>query len=172
MDHAEKKKLIQDWYNQYSKQILKYIALMTKDYSQAEDLTHETFLKAYDYMDGFKGRSHIKTWLFRIAHNTTIDYLRKRKPLMFVKGILDQVSERTPEQIVIEGEEAVTFYEALHRIKPKYREVIILRKVKGFSIKETAEILSLNENTLKSLLRRGLVELGKQLKEEGFSYEV
>lgn len=171
MDHVEKKEMIQDWYNQYSNQILKYIALMTKDYSQAEDLTHETFLKAYDYMERFEGRSHTKTWLFKIAHNTTIDYLRKKKPLLFVKGIFEQVSERTPEHIMIEDEETAVFYDALNKVKPKYREVIILRKIKGFSIKETSEILAIKENTIKSLLSRGISELERKLKEEGFSYE-
>ncbi|MED3982267.1 RNA polymerase sigma factor [Priestia megaterium] len=76
-----KKEEIERWYDDHSDAILKFILMLVKDYQQAEDLTHETFVKAYLSYDSFQKNSSQKTWLFRIAHNVTMDYFRKQKPL-------------------------------------------------------------------------------------------
>ena len=72
---------IEQWYRQYHQTIYKYIVVLVKDPQQAEDLTHETFVKAYKNFDRFRRDSSPKTWLFRIAHNVTVDYIRKMKPI-------------------------------------------------------------------------------------------
>ena len=64
---------IEEWYLEYGDAIFKYILLMVKDYQLAEDLTHETFMKAYMNYHAFKGESSPKTWLFSIGHNVTVD---------------------------------------------------------------------------------------------------
>jgi RNA polymerase sigma-70 factor, ECF subfamily len=76
---------IHEWYNLYHQTIFKFIFMITKDYQQAEDLTQETFFKAYKYHHTFKGNSSEKTWLFSIAHNVTVDHMRKQKPIRFFK---------------------------------------------------------------------------------------
>ncbi|MGG0719584.1 RNA polymerase sigma factor [Robertmurraya massiliosenegalensis] len=63
---------IEEWYDVYSYPIFKFVLLMVQDYQQAEDLTQETFVKAYKSMQAYKGESSPKIWLFRIAHNVTI----------------------------------------------------------------------------------------------------
>ncbi|WP_308417929.1 sigma-70 family RNA polymerase sigma factor [Halalkalibacter okhensis] len=68
----EKQQVITDWYSEYSYSIYSYILLMIHDQQLAEDLTQETFIKAYKYFAHFKGESSPKTWLFSIARNTTM----------------------------------------------------------------------------------------------------
>jgi RNA polymerase sigma-70 factor, ECF subfamily len=161
---------IAGWYDQHSESILSFILVMVKDYQQAEDLTHDTFVKAYLYYDSFKQHSSEKTWLFSIAHNLTVDFLRKRKPTMFFKEMffLQRDDRPLPEEVFQIKEELHELYKALGKIKDTYRKVIVLRKIKGFSIEDTARILGWSESKVKSTLFRAIPALKKQLKMEGY----
>lgn len=143
---------------------------MVKDYQQAEDLTHDTFVKAYLYYDSFKQHSSEKTWLFSIAHNLTVDFLRKRKPSLTFKEIFlfQRDNTRLPEELIQIKEESYELYKALGELKDTYRKVIVLRKIKGFSIEDTAKILNWSESKVKSTLFRAIPALKKQLLREGF----
>jgi len=161
---------IADWYDQHSKAILSYILFMVKDYQQAEDLTQDTFVKAYKYHDSFKQQSSERTWLFSIAHNVTIDFIRKKKPSMFLKDVLhlQKDTKPLPEEVIQLQGDSYELYKALGEIKSTYREVIILRKIKDFSIEDTAKILSCSESKVKSMLFRAMPVLKKQLIRGGF----
>lgn len=164
---------IEEWYTQYSDSIFKYILLMVKDYQLSEDLTHETFMKAYRNHQTFKRDSSPKTWLFRIAHNVTVDDLRKRKPIILFKEFFYSKKDKhpLPEEIVQIKETSKELCQALGTIKSSYREVIILRKIKGFSIEETAKILNWSESKVKSTMFRAILALEKQMLKEGFLNE-
>lgn len=166
-----KKEEIEGWYDQHCKSVLSFILLMVKDYQLAEDLTHDTFIKAYLYYDSFKNHSSVKTWLFSIAHNLTVDYLRKRKPNVGFKEmfLLKKDDKPLPEEVIQIREDSCELYKALENIKDTYRMVIILRKIKGFSIEETAMILGWSESKVKSSLFRAIPALRKQLLKEGYS---
>lgn len=161
---------IADWYDQHSKSVLSFILLMVKNYQQAEDLTHDTFIKAYLYYDSFNRHSSEKTWLFSIAHNLTVDFLRKKRPAKFFKEVFLLQKEHIPlpEEVFQLKEEASELYKALGEMKDTYREVIILRKIKGFSTEDTAKILDCSESKVKSTLFRAIPALKKQLLKEGY----
>jgi RNA polymerase sigma-70 factor, ECF subfamily len=72
-----KQEKLTEWLDEYGESILTYILLMVRDYQQAEDLTQETFIKAYRHQQKFEQKSSVKTWLFSIAQNVTKDYFRK-----------------------------------------------------------------------------------------------
>ncbi|MEK4068903.1 RNA polymerase sigma factor [Peribacillus sp. FSL R5-0717] len=168
-----RKEEITDWYDQHSESILSFILLMVKDYQQAEDLTHDTFVKAYLYHNSFNQHSSEKTWLYSIAHNLTVDFLRKRKPSKFFKEVFllqkdNKDNNSLPEEIIRIKEESSELYKALGEIKDTYRKVIVLRKIKGFSIGDTAKILSWSESKVKSTLFRAIPALKKQLIKEGY----
>lgn len=164
---------IEEWYDEYSYPIFKFILLMIQDYQQAEDLTQETFVKAYRNYDSFKRKSSPKTWLFSIAHNLTIDYLRKRRPMTLLKEmlLLNRESVKLPDELVVMKESSKELYHSLSSLKDSYREVIILRKIKGFSIEETAVILNWSESKVKATLHRALPALEKQFEKEGYLNE-
>ncbi|MCP3741993.1 RNA polymerase sigma factor [Rossellomorea sp. BNER] len=164
------KEVIADWYDQYSKSVLSFILLMVKNYQQAEDLTHDTFVKAYLYHDSFKQYSSEKTWLFSIAHNITVDFLRKRKPSMFFKELIHIKNDDNPlpEEVIQIKEDSYELYKALGELKDTYRKVIVLRKIKEFSIEDTAKILGWSESKVKSTLFRAIPALKYQLVKEGF----
>lgn len=165
-----KKENVADWYDQHSKSVLSFILLMVNNYQQAEDLTHDTFVKAYLYYDSFKQYSSEKTWLFSIAHNLSVDFLRKSKPSMFLKEVflMKKDDHSLPEEIIQIKEDSYEIYKALGDLKYTYRKVIVLRKIQGFSIEETAKILSWSESKVKSTLFRAIPALKKQLIKEGY----
>ena len=68
-----KQEELTEWIEQYGESVLTYILLIVRDYQQAEDLTQETFIKAYKHQHQFEQKSSVKTWLFSIAHNVTKD---------------------------------------------------------------------------------------------------
>ncbi|MGE8207011.1 RNA polymerase sigma factor [Heyndrickxia sp. NPDC080065] len=168
-----KEEEIKDWFDQYHQTIFKFIFMLTKDYQQAEDLTQETFYKAYKHYESFNRNSSEKTWLFSIAHNLTLDYLRKQKPIRLIKELFQPQIDKCqlPENIVQLKESSREIYNVLSTLKEAHREVIILRKIKGFSISETAEILNCSEGKVKSTLHRGMLALEKKLKKKEDFYE-
>ncbi|MGE7921218.1 RNA polymerase sigma factor [Viridibacillus sp. NPDC093762] len=165
--------LISSWYEELGTTIFTYIYMNTKDYHSAEDILQEVFLKAYKNYDTFKGHSSFKTWIFSIAQNTTIDYLRKKNILKHFMELTfnERDSSPLPEQIMQLNDDELHLHHALQTLKLDFRQVILLRKIKCFSTKETAEILGWSENRVKTNLKRGLVELKKQLIIGGFEYE-
>ncbi|MFJ5761060.1 RNA polymerase sigma factor [Neobacillus sp. NPDC093182] len=162
-------KEVLEWYEQFHESIFKYINMVIQDYQSAEDLRHETFLKAYVNYESFRGNSNPKTWLFSIAHNITVDYIRKRRPLTILQDVLlfKKDLKPLPEEIVEIKENSQELYNALAKLKGSYREVIILRKIKEFSIEETSIILGWSESKVKSTLFRAIQALEKKLLKEG-----
>ncbi|UJF26685.1 RNA polymerase sigma factor [Planococcus sp. 107-1] len=169
----ERKVEITEWYQQHGDSVFRYILLMVRDHQQAEDLTQETFIKAFRSYDGFERKANPKTWLFRIAHNVTIDFIRKQKPLELLKELvlLGKSANAAPEGIVEIKENSTELYDALGQLKAPYREVIVLRKIREFSIQETGEILNWSESKVKNTLSRALSALEKQLNKEGIIHE-
>lgn len=93
---------INEWYDLYHQTIFKFVLMLIRDYQQAEDLTQETFFKAYKYYYNFNRNSSEKTWLFSIAHNLTVDYIRKQRPMRFLKEIFQSPTDirLLPENVV------------------------------------------------------------------------
>lgn len=166
-------RIVTEWYDRYSDSVFSYIFVMVRDYQLAEDLTQETFIKAYKKHHSFEKRAEPKTWLFRIARNITIDYIRKQKPISLLKELFHtkQDTDPSPQDVMELREVSEELYRALNNIKPHYREVIILRKLKGFSTKETSDVLNWSESKVKSTLHRAIPALEKQLTKEGFLNE-
>jgi RNA polymerase sigma-70 factor, ECF subfamily len=166
------KQQINRWYEDYSQDIFRYAYFLINDRYQAKDIVQDTFLRAYKHMDSFDGEN-VKSWLFRITRNLSIDYIRKKKPIAYY---LDQFiplkgTAKSPEEIALLNETERQLYFALNKLKRSYRDVIILRKMKEFSTAETAQILDWSESKVKVQLLRGMKALKKVLEEEDYLHE-
>ena len=164
---------LNEWYFKYSDDIYRYILMMTADQELAKDVTQDTFIKAYKNMQSFRGEASEKNWLYRIAHNTAIDEIRKRKRLRFMTNTFNSLltNDFLPEKISQLGESEEQLYRSLQKLKRSYREVIILRKIEELSIRETAEVLNWTEPKVKITLFRALESLKKQMIKEGYEHE-
>lgn len=171
---GDNKSTIAAWYDEYSASIFRYIYKIVQNAHEAEDLTQDTFMKAYDFLcnnDGYV--NHPKTFLYRTGHNLTIDYLRKQKPLQYlITHYTNQDNFVLNIESILEiKEESRGIYEELAKLKLPYRQVLILRKIEQFSTRETAGILNWTESKVKSTLNRALLKLENNLVKEGIVNE-
>ncbi len=143
---------------------------MLNNEQDAEDALQETFIKAYKALPEFEGRSSVTTWLYRIAANEALMLLRKRKPLQQsveldddeedVENLPEVVDWRyLPEKEMMTAETRKMLQNEVNRLSEPLKMVFILRDVEGFSGKETAEILGIQENAVKTRLVRARLKL-------------
>jgi RNA polymerase sigma factor (sigma-70 family) len=159
---------ISDWFYQYNKDIYHFLIYYTGS-ADIEDLVQEVFYRAIKGIDSFQENSSPKTWLFGIARNVGLDEIRKKKRSKIRKTLagreLEDRKEKSPENILQFNEQNKILYEAIHSLKRNYRDVIILRGIKEFTVPETANILNWNENKVRITYHRALKALQK--KKEG-----
>lgn len=167
----DKQQRIEDLYHEYSKQIYRYIFMMIADHQQAKDLMHDTFVKAFRYIESLERKTSEKNWLYQIARSVTIDHIRKMKPIQFIKKLRLKSTSNIPEKIVELGEKERQLYQAMRRLKHTYQEVIILRKIDEFTIEETAGILNWSQSKVKTTLFRALKALKEEMIKEGYTHE-
>jgi RNA polymerase sigma-70 factor, ECF subfamily len=164
--------LLEQLFQEHSDAIYRYILLMVNDREEAEDLMQEVFIKALKGLHSFKGESSYKTWLYAIARNIIYDRSRKRKALLAVSDLLhSEKPVELPHEILEKKETVQLLYRALLHLKLPYREIIILRKIKGYPIQDTAEILGWSEAKVKTTLHRAIQALKKELLKKGWEVD-
>ena len=157
----------------YSPHIYNLALKMLGDADVADDILQETFVNAYRAIDRFEGRSHISTWLYRIAHNAVLMRLRKEKAIPVIQSLDDELDldtlaaaaewEDVPERRLLRAELLQKMDQALADLSETLRVVFVLRDIDGLSTARTAEVLDLSETAVKSRLHRARLALRKQL---------
>lgn len=156
---------IEAWFDKYADSVYRYIFFIVKDHEIAEDLTQETFIKVLTKSHQFIGNAQVKTWIFRIAYTTTMNYFRKKHP---IAALFDfSISEKSAEESFIKQNDLDELYQAIAKLKLSYQQVIILRKLQQLSVKETADILHWSESKVKMTTLRALRVLQDILAEKG-----
>jgi len=148
---------------------------MLNDPQDAEDILQETFLKAYRHLKGFDGRSSLSTWLYRIATNEALMYLRRRRmeTVSIDESKETETGEQEPLQIIdwcclpeeelVSAEAQAHLDEAVTRLSPNLRVVFVLRDIQGLSTREVGEVLNLTETAVKTRLSRARLQLREDL---------
>ncbi len=142
----------------------------------AEDVLQNTFLKAFQHLNEFEGRSSLSTWLYRIAANEALMLLRKRRPEVPIadEGPQDDLAQdyppaqlpdwgSLPEEILLSSEARLNLDRAIQRLPETLRIVFVLRDIEGLSIQETMEALGLSESAVKTRLLRARLHLRTDL---------
>ncbi|MRX73729.1 sigma-70 family RNA polymerase sigma factor [Bacillus lacus] len=157
---------IEDLYERYFDDVYHYLLFFTNSKTEAEDLTHDTFVKVLKNLDNFNHKSSIKTWILSIAKHTSIDHYRKKKFISILPGALtnkEQSKYGNPQHELEHHQNWEALQKALLLLKPDYRNVVILRGLKEYSIKETSEILNWKESKVKVNYHRAIQLLRKHL---------
>ena len=134
------------------------------DQQLSDDLAQETFIKAYTHITNFKGISGFSTWLMRIAYNVFYDEIRSRKQT----DDIDTTAVKNTSSSTAEAGLKMDIYAALALLKPDERTCITLQLIDGYPIDQISQITGMNENTVKSHLKRGKDKLAIYLKENGY----
>lgn len=156
----------------YQDKLLRYIRRIGAG-EDAEDILQETFISAFRYLNSFDDSLAFSSWIYRIAHNTTISAYRKKKIrphgnlindgeefLLKIKSDTDIESELEISAGIIE------INQAMLSIKQKYRDVIVLRYVEELEYKEISDVLKIPMGSVASLLSRAKKSLKSELEEK------
>lgn len=162
----------------YEKLVYNIIYRMMGNEEDTYDLSQETFIKVYTKIHQFDGTSKFSTWLYRIATNTCLDELRRRKgkeTLSMDQKIQGEEGYITPEQEdkgenieekILVKEEKQMIERALAKVNKTNRATLVLRDVEQLSYDEIAEILNISLGTVKSRIARGRQQMKKILMQD------
>lgn len=162
--------------NLYSDKLFTLLVRMLRDRTEAEDALQETFLTLVEKIDTFKGNSRLYTWLYRIASNIALMKIRSRGGRIQVDIDESTVSNQVhsgdymtipenPEEKLNKEQLGEVLDSAVKKLPPNFRQVFILRDIEQISGRETAEILGISEDNVKTRLRRARMALRDLLSE-------
>jgi len=163
---------------EYERAVYAIAQRMTGNAEDAADMTQETFIKAYNSLSSFRGDSKFSVWLYRIANNVCLDFLRSRsrKPTVSL-STEDDDGEETQLDIADESQSPELLLEnaltrdavrrGLDSLPPDYRQILLLREIQGLSYEEIAAALGLESGTVKSRIFRARKRLCTFLIEDG-----
>ena len=161
------------------KRIYNLCRRLTGNQEDAAELTPEAFLNAWRGLGRFQGESSFSTWLYRLATNACIDFLRKekrRQSLSMTVSLDDEEEARqvelpderyAPEGALERAEARRAVAEGLERLTLEHRQVLVMREIHGLSYAEIGQVLGLEEGTVKSRIARARGALRKVLTERG-----
>ncbi len=163
----------------FQRPVYTLILRMVHDPGLAEDLAQEAFVNAFRHLGRFDPERRFASWLFKIAHNRTLDYLR-RKRLDTVSlegpdgtpGPIARVADShqlSPDQEHLRGEIMQAFEAGLKTLRPEYREVIVLRFQQALSYREIAEVVGLPLATVKTHIHRARKLMAAEIERLGFA---
>jgi len=151
---------------QYQSRVASTVIGMLGNCPEAEDVGQETFIRFYNNLKNFRGDASVGTYLTRIAINLSLNELkrRNRKSLIFYRKLSDDDLDIADQNRGTEFDDKKEIVQhAIQQLEPKFRSVVVLRLMDGYSTAETAEILKLPIGTVLSRLARGQQKLKKIL---------
>ena len=162
----------------YQRPVFSLIYRLVRDREKAEDLAQETFIKVLNALDRYDPTFKFSSWIFKIAHNTSLDHLRKKELVtLSLEGsphaesqseieastVQALSTEETPEDYAASRELGATLEKAIGRLRPEYRTAIVMCHVEGRPYEEIAEVMGVPLGTVKTYIHRARNELKKEL---------
>jgi len=149
-------------YDRYGNMVFNLALRLSGEPEEAADLSQETFLKIHRHLNGFRGRSSLRTWVYRVAINCCRSRYRRRRAwrnrqLIDPEESLERLPDprRGPEEQAIARSTRAQVEEALGRLPDIYREAVLLRDIEGLTYDEIAQVLGRRIGTVRSRIARG-----------------
>lgn len=154
----------------YNQRLYRVARAILRDDGEAEDVMQDAYVRAYEHLDQFAGRSRFSTWLTRIAVHEALSRLHKRNRSQELEAMIPEEKETAlvapsagPEQLAYRAEMERLLEEAILTLPDHYRAVLMLRDIEEMSTTETATTLELSEDNVKIRLHRARILLRKEL---------
>jgi RNA polymerase sigma-70 factor, ECF subfamily len=156
-------------YDKHVVRVYRHIYYMVGRAPEAEDLTAQAFLQAWEAIERYQIRgAPFVSWLLRIAHNLGVSYLRSRKErAQLPEWLVDYKSERNPEEALQRQLDGERVRAAILRLREEQRQVIMLRFVEDLEYREVAEIVGKSVPAVRVIQHRALNALRKQMQSDG-----
>ncbi|MBI2329358.1 MAG: sigma-70 family RNA polymerase sigma factor [Chloroflexi bacterium] len=158
-------KAFAELYEEHFDKVYRYVALRIGDRTEAEDMTQQVFLKALQSVSSFQWKGiPFTAWLFRIAHNQVVDYLRKKTrqaAIIFDESLVSRDSN--PQLLAEHHQDIEQLLLATKRLTESQRQVISLRFASELSIAQVAQIMGKSQGAVKALQHSAIVALRKEL---------
>ncbi|REC51543.1 MULTISPECIES: RNA polymerase sigma factor [Chryseobacterium] len=162
---------------QHQKMVYNLALQYTQNTEDAEEITQDVFVKISQKMDGFKNESSLKTWIYRIAINTSLDFLKhKNTKKRFFFGLFrdsdaenrqnELVDFNHPGVVLEQKEEVMKIFSFINMLPNDQKTVVILMKIEGNSQQETAEIMNISQKAVESLFQRAKKNLVQKLNQQ------
>jgi RNA polymerase sigma-70 factor, ECF subfamily len=172
--------LLADLVERSQRRLVRYLLYLTGRRDYAEDLAQETWIRVLQRGSQYNGRQRFDPWLFAIARNLAIDYLRKKRKAVQTASLPDDRDEillvsssgPSPFEAAAQSEDAIRLAGQLQILSPLYREALLLRFQEDLSLAEIAHVLSAPVTTVTSRIYRGLAALRSAFEEGGDSHGV
>lgn len=150
-------------FERYHVMIYNFFLRLTGNRNISEDLVQDVFIRILKYRSSYQGQDKFTIWLYKIARNAHIDFLRKRKNVVSLEEHWDEApsQEASPPEQAEQAQEIARLSQALATLPVKKREVIILSRFQQLKYKEIAELMGCHIGTVKALIHRSVKELGK-----------
>ncbi len=163
-DNESFRVIVDDYYDM----LVLYINTYVRNSDVAENLAEDTFVKLVTKKPKFKGKSSFKTWLYSIARNIALDYLKSLSKAQYsqIEEITDISSDELIEDAFLIEERKIIINKALKSLKLEYRQAIWLKYFENMSAKEIAVVMKKSQNSVEHLLSRARECLREKLKEE------
>lgn len=147
-------------YKDNSKYVYNVALGMLKSRDEAEDIMQNVFIKLFENFDSFRGDAHIKTYLYRMTVNKSIDYIRSQSLHSNKLELLDQPEPKKTDS-------GISLLDSLlDKLSPDLKAPILLAEIGGFSYKEISKIMNINLGTVKSRINRGISKLKEYASKE------
>lgn len=172
----EDRRLFDDLVNKYSKQAYNVAYRMTGNHADAEDLTQDTFIKAYRFFGNYNRSLPFDNWLYRIMSNMFVDWLR-RKPKAHIRSLDEPIRHEEgetamdvpddsagPEDMLMSLELDSEMQKALDTLPKDFRLAVILSDIQGLSYEEVSDVMGCSIGTVRSRLHRGRRLLREKLR--------
>lgn len=160
-------------FEEYSAPIYNYVLRMVGDPDRAADITQDTFIKAYRKLETVTDAAATRSWLYRIATNTAIDDMRRRKMLIRMGDEQPQFANRPdhrpgPEAEVMAATLDERVQRALLTLRANHRQCLLLSDLEDMSAQQIGEVMGLSYAAVRTLLCRARAEMRRALAAEGF----
>ncbi|EST10301.1 RNA polymerase sigma factor SigW [Sporolactobacillus laevolacticus] len=160
--------------DRYKNSVFAICFRMVGNTQEAEDLSQEAFIRAYNHIDQYDHERKFSTWLFRIATNLSIDFLRRRKTSVSLDAVVpgtEGLSLNTilpdngelPDEQMVRRENEEMVQSEIKKLPEKYRSAVVLKYIEDLSLKEISDIMDIPVGTVKTRIHRGREMLRKNM---------
>ena len=159
---------IEELYRTYFDIVYRYIRSISQDGALAEEVTQETFFKALEKIDQFRGDCDVRVWLCQIAKNTLYDHLKKQKKQLLGDEKLEKAESAGGELLeekLAQRSQAMEIHKVLHRLSEPYKEVFSLRIFGELTFREIGMLFGKSENWARVTYYRARVKIGEELEQ-------